>query len=273
MHDVAHLVLRARLELEGGRPDGWIAAREALEQIEAEAAERGTSNQRTTLRTIVEREFANARAQSPDHALSELALDVDPKLELSRDPNVVGRLVRNLLVNALHASPRGARVHVAAFRRGSRVELRVRDDGRGMRSSTARVLAGHGEISARGRGVGLHSVRRCARRLRAELEFESRRGLGTSVIARWDDGARAAVWVGLPTAAWSRLQKSERAAGREIHAASPGHEPTGTIDPSDVVCGSSEVVVARGAPAAAQWLAAARRAGIPARILGSDERA
>ncbi len=100
------------------------------------------------------------------------------------DPVRLRRVVRNLVLNALGASARGASVRVEAERddRG-RLTLRVGDEGRGMARGDLERLLGAGE-SRGGTGFGTTSVLDCLRALGAELEVESAPGLGTTFVVR-----------------------------------------------------------------------------------------
>lgn len=103
------------------------------------------------------------------------------------DPDRLRRVVRNLALNALGASARGAAVRVEAGRdeRGW-LTLRVSDEGRGMARSDLERLLGAGE-SRGGTGFGTTSVLDCLRALGAELEVESEPGRGTTFLVRLAD--------------------------------------------------------------------------------------
>jgi signal transduction histidine kinase len=71
------------------------------------------------------------------------------------DPDLLVRVIDNLLDNALHAVPRGGCVILAARRDGGDWLIIVSDDGPGVSSDVARLLDGSGtRPAARGRGSG-----------------------------------------------------------------------------------------------------------------------
>lgn len=91
--------------------------------------------------------------------------------------------IRNLLQNALDASPLGAEVRVSADANPSGWHISVSDQGSGM---TADILQRIGEPffttkePGRGMGLGLHLTQNVIRRLNGSLTFDSRPGLGTT---------------------------------------------------------------------------------------------
>jgi len=89
------------------------------------------------------------------------------------------RTLRNLLLNALAASPRGGLVRVEAREDpGGRVLLSVADEGHGMGREDLERLLRAGE-SRGGTGFGTSSVLACARSMGADLDVESTPGRGT----------------------------------------------------------------------------------------------
>lgn len=90
---------------------------------------------------------------------------VEPGLpELATSPDALRQLLLNLTLNALEASPEGARVQLRAERRGGGVEIRVEDEGAGVPEEQRPHIfepfhstraAGHG-------GLGLSICRRIA---------------------------------------------------------------------------------------------------------------
>lgn len=89
------------------------------------------------------------------------------------------RALRNLLLNAIAATPAGAAVRVEAARiPGGRVELTVTDEGRGMSKTDLEQLLHAGETRG-GTGFGTSSILDCAASLAADLEVESEPGVGT----------------------------------------------------------------------------------------------
>ncbi|MGR4870543.1 hybrid sensor histidine kinase/response regulator [Variovorax sp. LARHSF232] len=103
------------------------------------------------------------------------------------DPQLLQRLVSNLLDNALKYTHQGG-VLVTARLRGKRVCIEVRDSGIGIAPELrSRVFEefyqanNPGRDRSRGLGIGLSIVRRLARELSHELQLDSWPGLGTRV--------------------------------------------------------------------------------------------
>jgi signal transduction histidine kinase len=101
------------------------------------------------------------------------------------DAVFLGRLVQNLVLNALEASPRGSGVEVEVRRVGmGEVSLAVRDHGKGMAAAEIQQLLAIGRSGSGGTGVGSASLEACARALGVELEVRSTLGVGTEVAFR-----------------------------------------------------------------------------------------
>lgn len=107
------------------------------------------------------------------------------------DPVLLGRIVRNLIMNALtHSS--GSRVVVGCRRRGSQVTLEVWDDGIGI--DGRQLLCGSAAGRKRG-GLGLSSVSLLAERLFHDVEVETCGDSGTKIsilLQRARDGGAIA---------------------------------------------------------------------------------
>ena len=95
--------------------------------------------------------------------------------------------LRNLLSNALDASPEGSRVQLWVSLEGGRLDLAVKDTGRGM-GDEAVVRALDPFFTTKepgeGMGLGLFLARSVAERLGGDLVLESTLGVGTVVHMR-----------------------------------------------------------------------------------------
>lgn len=91
----------------------------------------------------------------------------------SRAANLTGLVLANLVANAVEASPRGARVTVAATAAGDAVIFRVSDQGGGLRPEVrAALFEPVASRKPRGTGVGLAISRRLARHAAGDLTLE-----------------------------------------------------------------------------------------------------
>jgi len=90
----------------------------------------------------------------------DVRADVEPGLCAVGSPHTLAQVLTNLLANAERHAP-GSPVRVAAFRRGDRVDIRLRDFGPGVRSGLegAVLEAGTRDERTGGLGLGLHVCR------------------------------------------------------------------------------------------------------------------
>jgi Na+/proline symporter/signal transduction histidine kinase/CheY-like chemotaxis protein len=101
------------------------------------------------------------------------------------DPNLLRRLVQNLVSNAIKYTPSG-KVLVGARKRGDQAVIQVTDSGIGIPSSKFRTVfkefarLDEGMKNASGLGLGLSIVDRIARVLKHPVELESQPERGTS---------------------------------------------------------------------------------------------
>lgn len=116
----------------------------------------------------------------------QLKLVVMPtRLHVRSDPNLLRRLVQNLVSNAIKYTLSG-KVLVGARKRGERVVIEVLDSGIGIPSSKFRTIfkefarLDEGAKTAAGLGLGLSIVDRIARVLNTPVDLSSTPGRGTT---------------------------------------------------------------------------------------------
>lgn len=130
------------------------------------------------------REVAH-RAKGVSEARGRIDLVCAEDLEVSADRALLGRLLQNLVLNALDASHVDGLVAILAERSSSGdVSIAVRDSGRGMPRAEIAHLLRLGRSGSGGHGIGSASAEDCARGLGSALEFRSRLGRGTEVRFR-----------------------------------------------------------------------------------------
>lgn len=111
---------------------------------------------------------------------------IDPGITPVTDRVRLGRILDNLVSNALKIAPRGTRVTIGAAREGARVRLWVTDQGPGLPGGavSTRLLgllpAARTRPDPGGHGLGLEIVRRLAHQLGGTAGVESRPGLGAT---------------------------------------------------------------------------------------------
>ena len=146
------------------------------------------------LAPTLERVASYVRRRMPSLGQSvRLTVDAPADLEAELNPELFEWVVENLLKNALDAMdgvrppPDGHDIAVIAIGRGSYVEVRVRDTGKGMDRATARHVFRPGfSTKRRGWGLGLSLARRIVEDYHGgELTVEaSRPGEGTTFLIR-----------------------------------------------------------------------------------------
>jgi signal transduction histidine kinase/CheY-like chemotaxis protein len=122
-----------------------------------------------------------------------LRADCPPGLEVRTDPDLLRRMLANLVDNAIKFSPAGGQVEVRVRTREApdaskeEVELTVQDSGPGIAPENHRLVfedlvqlqaQGSGAAPAAGHGLGLGIVRRMAELLGVPVELESSLGAG-----------------------------------------------------------------------------------------------
>lgn len=122
-----------------------------------------------------------------------LHTDCPPGLAVRTDPDLLRRMLANLVDNAIKFSPAGGQVEVrvctqdALDASNAGVELTVQDSGPGIAPENHRLVfedlvqlqaTGSGTAPAAGHGLGLGIVRRMAELLGVPVELESRLGAG-----------------------------------------------------------------------------------------------
>jgi len=194
-HDLRHLLTVANLELERARsdpgPDALEGVRAALEDARAlcEGSLRRTRSPRRSVRPMLEAAVRAAATASGRAARVAVRIggDADPELEIDRE--LFQRAVRNLVLNAIEATPDGGSVSVD-LDGGAAGEIRVsvRDQGRGIASEDLPDLLRPGRTASGGTGFGTASVRACVRELGGGLDVRSRPREGTEFVLRLPRG-------------------------------------------------------------------------------------
>lgn len=181
--------------------DGIVLQR-AEERSDGPDVESSRSLRRIPLRALLSEE-ARALAATSRAAGARVRARCPVELEVLGESVALGRLVRNLLLNAAESRPGGVTITVDVARaRGSRLGLVITDDGVGMDSEG---LAGYLEAgrTVGGSGFGTASVREALERLDGELTVTSTPGRGTRVeLGLWaaPPAGSAPVIVVAPTA-------------------------------------------------------------------------
>ena len=125
-----------------------------------------------------------------EHVLRETGAKVELRIEEGL-PRLVGvrsnllQILVNLLTNACHAMGKPGCITIDAFRVGSQVALRVRDEGGGIpRDDLHRIFEPFFTTKPGGTGLGLSIVQGIVVQHGGSLEVESELGRGTSITVR-----------------------------------------------------------------------------------------
>lgn len=115
-----------------------------------------------------------------------IELDVAASLKLRADPDLLGRVVQNLLDNALKHTPEGGRVTISAKPSGEALEISFRDTGPGIAPEHVPLLfepyyqaAARREGRTNGAGLGLAFCREALKAMGGSIRVESQAGRGS----------------------------------------------------------------------------------------------
>jgi two-component system phosphate regulon sensor histidine kinase PhoR len=146
------------------------------------------------------------------------------------DPGQLGRLVMNLLSNAVRFTPGGGRISADAEASGGQAVLTVRDTGIGIPAGQQPVLGTRffrvsdaAGLSVPGPGLGLAIARTIVANHGGELAVRSVEGRGTTVTVRLP--LVAAQGDGEPAQGGTELLPGGQAAGEGHRGTRPGHGP------------------------------------------------
>ncbi|MEZ6017482.1 MAG: ATP-binding protein [Planctomycetota bacterium] len=159
--------------------DGIILQR-AQQAVDASPDTDARPLRRVPLRALLMEE-ARALAATSRAAGARVRARCPADLEALGDSTVLGRLVRNLLLNAAESRSGGASITVDAARLGvAKLRLSIEDDGAGM---DAEALGGYLEAgrTKRGSGFGTASVREALERIDGAIQVASAPRRGTRI--------------------------------------------------------------------------------------------
>ncbi len=117
----------------------------------------------------------------------KLGVNVAPGTNLIVDPNHLGIILRNLLGNAIKFSPPGGVIEVAVGVKDGKVEIAVKDEGKGMSKEEVSMLfdpqrhfSTPGTLNEKGTGLGMIIVAEFLRENRGSIAVESEQNKGTT---------------------------------------------------------------------------------------------
>jgi signal transduction histidine kinase len=101
------------------------------------------------------------------------------------DPDLLTRVLTNLIINAVQAMPEGGKLSVNAYREMEDVVVSVEDTGAGIPEEVKpKLFTPLFTTKSKGQGFGLAAVKRLIESLGGNVRFESQEGKGTKFILR-----------------------------------------------------------------------------------------
>ena len=129
---------------------------------------------------------ALASVAGPATSTAAIETDLEPDLPVMVDPDEIGRIVRNLLENAVHHGGEGVHITIRTWRGDGEAHLEVRDDGPGIAEAEIDRIFDpfyrpqHRQREWDGAGLGLSIAQDLARRNDGRLSVVSNPGAGAS---------------------------------------------------------------------------------------------
>ncbi len=117
----------------------------------------------------------------------EASCKVENKVKkITTDPELLRRILNNLVNNALQAMPEGGKLETLAYRDSNCVVISVKDTGRGIPESVKeKLFTPLFTTKSKGQGFGLAVVKRMTESMGGTVTFESQEGKGTTFIVRF----------------------------------------------------------------------------------------
>jgi signal transduction histidine kinase len=139
-----------------------------------------------------------AQWKAPGRPGFHAAIDVQPAgLTVAADPELLGRAVRNLILNAMDAMPEGGRLALRAFRQAQHTVLEIEDSGTGLTAEECeRLFTPYYTTKHHGTGLGLAIVQSVVADHGGRISVSSAPGRGATFTielpaARNTDGSPA----------------------------------------------------------------------------------
>jgi PAS domain S-box-containing protein len=114
----------------------------------------------------------------------ELSCKIDSGAEkVVADPDMLKRILANLVNNAVQAMPNGGKLFIRAFKKASNIIVSVEDTGAGIPEEVKdKLFTPLFTTKAKGQGFGLAVVKRMTEAMEGKVTFESKEGKGTKFL-------------------------------------------------------------------------------------------
>jgi signal transduction histidine kinase len=150
--------------------------------VKPKPIERFAMDVNTTVGEIVEA----TKSEAERHAIKLEGRYTEAPVVMDGDRFALGRVFRNLIMNAIQATEAGGRVTVATARVGAQVEVSVADTGSGIPADRlAHIFDDFVTTKRRGLGLGLAISKRIVEQLDGTIAVESEVGQGTKFTLRF----------------------------------------------------------------------------------------
>jgi signal transduction histidine kinase len=138
--------------------------------------------QETDVQKVIEDLLAQNGA--PDNIKVSSRVENDAK-KIQADPDLLKRILGNLVINAVQAMPEGGKLKVHAYRENGDCVINVQDTGVGIpEAAREKLFTPLFTTKSKGQGFGLAVVKRMTEALGGNVNFKSKEGKGTTFIIR-----------------------------------------------------------------------------------------
>jgi signal transduction histidine kinase len=138
--------------------------------------------QETDLEAIIENLLL--KNDAPKNIKVSSSVENDSK-KIVADPDLLKRILYNLMTNAVQAMPEGGKLSVHAYRNGGDNVITVKDTGMGIpEEAKSKLFTPLFTTKAKGQGLGLAVAKRMTEAIGGTVTFESQEGKGTTFIVR-----------------------------------------------------------------------------------------
>ena len=138
--------------------------------------------QETDLEAIIENLLL--KNDAPKNIKGSSSVENDSK-KIVADPDLLKRILYNLMTNAVQAMPEGGKLSVHAYRDGGDYVITVKDTGMGIpEEAKSKLFTPLFTTKAKGQGLGLAVAKRMTEAIGGTVTFESQEGKGTTFIVR-----------------------------------------------------------------------------------------
>ena len=125
------------------------------------------------------------KAKLPEKITASCCVEKEAK-SIVTDPDMLRRVLRNLVNNAVQAMPQGGKLDIRAFKDADDWEVTIEDTGVGIPEEVKpKLFTPLFTTKAKGQGFGLAVVKRMTEALGGTVTFESEEGEGTKFILRF----------------------------------------------------------------------------------------